>query len=363
MNKNKVRNTVHTTGRSRETRSKGKNISKLQIFIIIGVFIIVLLGILAIPYYQNYIKPFNRTIISIDNKNISMGYFLDQVKLTKSDPMTMLQTLTQEELIKMEAPKYGIKVTNADVERYLRAQAASPGGTISDIEFREWYRQQLNNSKVSDSQYKKTVSFTILSNRLQGYLAARVPTVMPQVHLNWIVVSSEQAADNAIARINSGESFADVAKDVSLDTSTKDNGGDLGWFPPEVAASQFSISESTIDKLAVDQVSEPFAHYAQQSSTSTSQQNQTPDYWYILMVSTKDNAHQVDSNSLSVLKNNALNDWYSREIKIHNVRYNFNSETYAWINYQLQKSSPVTPGTTTTTTGSSGNSGNSSGGG
>lgn len=357
--KNRARNTDHSAKQPQEKRSRGKNISKLQIFIIIGVFIIVVLGILAVPYYQNYIQPFNRTVISIDNENISMRYFIEQIKLNNSDAMSMLQTLTQQELIKMVAPNYGIRVTSADIDRYLRSQAAGPGGTISDVEYREWYRQQLNSKKISDSQYKESVSYTIMYNRLQQYLAARVPAVMPEVDLNWIVVQTQDDANKAAARIKSGESFADVAKDVSLDTSTNENGGNLGWFPPEVVADQFSISESTIDKLAIDEVSDPMAHMPQQ--TSSSDQSQGPDYWYILMVSARDNAHQVDNNSLAILKSNALNDWYTLEVKKHNIRYNFNSEIYAWINYQLQKSSPVTPGTTTTTSGS--NSGSSPSGG
>lgn len=47
-------------------------------------------------------------------------------------------------------------------------------------------------------------------------------------HLRHLVVKTEAEAQTALNRINGPETFEAVAKDVSLDTSTKDQGGDLG---------------------------------------------------------------------------------------------------------------------------------------
>jgi peptidyl-prolyl cis-trans isomerase C len=47
-------------------------------------------------------------------------------------------------------------------------------------------------------------------------------------HLRHLVVKTEDDARKALARINGPETFEQVAKDVSLDASTKDQGGDLG---------------------------------------------------------------------------------------------------------------------------------------
>ncbi|MGH9010080.1 MAG: peptidyl-prolyl cis-trans isomerase [Acidimicrobiia bacterium] len=46
--------------------------------------------------------------------------------------------------------------------------------------------------------------------------------------LRHLVVKTEDEAKKALARINGPETFEAVAKDVSLDTSTKDQGGELG---------------------------------------------------------------------------------------------------------------------------------------
>jgi peptidyl-prolyl cis-trans isomerase C len=47
-------------------------------------------------------------------------------------------------------------------------------------------------------------------------------------HLRHLVVATADEANKALARIKGGESFASVAKAVSLDTATKNQGGDLG---------------------------------------------------------------------------------------------------------------------------------------
>jgi peptidyl-prolyl cis-trans isomerase C len=47
-------------------------------------------------------------------------------------------------------------------------------------------------------------------------------------HLRHLVVATEDDARKALARVNGPETFETVAKAVSLDTTTKDNGGDLG---------------------------------------------------------------------------------------------------------------------------------------
>jgi peptidyl-prolyl cis-trans isomerase C len=52
--------------------------------------------------------------------------------------------------------------------------------------------------------------------------------VPEQRHLRHLVVADEADAQKALTRIKGPESFEAVTQDVSLDTSTKDKGGDLG---------------------------------------------------------------------------------------------------------------------------------------
>jgi len=258
--------------------------------------------------------------------------------------MSMINTITQEEVIKEVAPKFGISVSASDIDNQLRYMAANGGDPLSDIEFKEWYHQQLNDGRMSDSQLKEIIKTGLLNTRLHAYLADRVPTVMPQVHLNMIVVTTESDAQRVVDRLNRGEKFSAVAQDMSIDSTTQAQGGDVGWMPPEV-----STFNDQIVKLAVNEISDPIPHFGTDSSTGTA--SDTPDSYYILMISETDPARQVDDTSLQVLKSQSLDTWYNAEVHNHDIQYNFDSSTYAWINWQLQKYNPPTSSTTTTGSG------------
>lgn len=73
------------------------------------------------------------------------------------------------------------------------------------------------------------------------------------------VIDSEQARariEALHARIVAGEDFAKIARENSDDTSTRNGGGDMGWFPLQAWGS--SVAEN-IEKLADGQLSEPFS--------------------------------------------------------------------------------------------------------
>jgi hypothetical protein len=319
-----------------EPGSKEVKRSRRQIFIIIGIVVVVILGILAPLYYLNYVKPFNRTIITVDDVQLSMRYFLERTRLADSDPLTMLESLTNELVIKIVAPQYGIQVTDGDIDQELRNMASDGTGDISDVEFKEWYRQLLNDNKVSDSQYREMVYINLLTSRLHVYLAERVPTVAEQVHLHVIVVWTYEEAQTVVDRLEVGEDFATVAQEVSIDTESKDKGGDLGWIPPAIF-----IYEDQIAALEVNEISAIIPYYSQTDTTTTSTE---PDMCYIFMVSEKDSARQLTEEHRQILQARALELWLAEEIPNHAITYNFNSEIYTWLNWQLQKSSEQTDG-------------------
>lgn len=313
------------SGSPHEPKAKGVKISRRRLFLIIGIVVVVILVILAIPYYNNYIAPFNRTIINVDGNEISARYFLDRAQLAESDPLTMLDALTDELVIKIMAPQYGIQVTEDDIDQTLRALA---GGGVSDAEFEEWYRQQLNDYQISDEMYREIIYLNLLTGRLNSYLVEHMSTVADHVHLHVIVVTDYDAAQDAFARLEAGEDFANVAGEVSIDASAAD-GGDVGWVPPVI------ISDYG-DMIASLEVNEPFGPIAYYSDSTTSS---TPSAYYIFMVSEKESGRELDEDNLAILQSMALDLWLNEEIPQHDVSYNFNSEIYAWMNEQLEKSS------------------------
>jgi peptidyl-prolyl cis-trans isomerase C len=67
-----------------------------------------------------------------------------------------------------------------------------------------------------------------------------------------ILVSTEAEAKDIIAQLGKGADFAKLAKEKSKDSS-KDKGGDLGWFPPAAMVKPFSDALVKLQKGQVTQ--------------------------------------------------------------------------------------------------------------
>ena len=295
-------------------------------FVIASVVIVLILIIVGVSLYLNA-APFRRTIITVDDTSINMDYFLKRTKLASADPMVMLEVLTNEQLIKIEAPRYVAEVSPEDVDQELRRITSRKSETISESEFKEWYRQLLNETGLSDSEYKEFIATNLLATRLHEYLAERVPTVTEQVNVHAILLDTEDM-DKIWKKVDEGEDLnkLTITTEIWQDKQSEGKVGDLGWLPRGVLGSGF---DQVAFNLTIGDVSAPLL-------VDKLSQTEESDY-FIIMVSEKADAREVDEDSLQILKAKALDDWLLKEIKFHEIEWNFNSEIYAWINWQLSK--------------------------
>lgn len=79
---------------------------------------------------------------------------------------------------------------------------------------------------------------------------------LEQVHAGHILVADEAAAKDVVAKLDKGEDFEKLAKEVSTDPSAKENGGDLGYFTQnqmvkEFADAAFAMEPGTYSKEPV----------------------------------------------------------------------------------------------------------------
>lgn len=305
--------------------------SRRQLFFIIGIVVVILLAIVAIPYYQNYVAPFNKIIIQVDDEEVTVRYFLERAQVAGADPMSMLESLTNELVLKITAPRYGIEVTEEDIDQELRSMASDGTGEISDVEFKEWYRQELNETKISDDRYRELVGISLLYSRMEAYLAEQVPYEAEQVHLHIILISDYDEGLAVKERLDAGEDFAAVAREVSIDGTSSETGGDIGWMPTIISAFEYEIGI-----LDVNEISAVMPYYS--STTSTSESTE-PDYYYILKISEKDDARTLTEEHRAIIQTRALEFWLAQEIPQHDISYDFDSESYAWLSWQLEKRS------------------------
>jgi parvulin-like peptidyl-prolyl isomerase len=104
---------------------------------------------------------------------------------------------------------------------------------------------QLTTIGLTEAQIRQLYESNILRQKLFDIITADVPHTQDQVWARHILVSDEATANAVRQRLLNGEDFTKVAAEVSIDTGTKTNGGDLGWFGkgamvPEFEAAAFS---------------------------------------------------------------------------------------------------------------------------
>ena len=296
--------------------------------IIVAVLVAVIIGATAgTAIYRYRVIPFRITVLEVGGTSINMRYFLKRIAMSGKLPISMLLLLTEEQIIKQTVtrPPYNITFQDQDIDQFARDLARGKGETIKEAEFREWYRQKLNESHLSDVEFRELLKTMLLMQKMSKYLGERVPIVAEQVFLNMIPVKDSGVGAEVKKKYDAGEDFAALARKYSVDPKLKDNGGKVGWFPRGVLAAG---SDSAAFELEVGKISDPF--YIDEH---------TP---VVIMISKKVAARKIDEQSLRVLRSKALDEWYKKEYANHEVKFHgfhdgYDSKTDAWVQRQLMR--------------------------
>jgi parvulin-like peptidyl-prolyl isomerase len=317
---------------------KKKPESKNRLVLAITAIVLVIAIIAGSAYYMVAIQPFQRVILSVGNDNIKTGYFLKRMVAAQGITAdAMIQNLTSELIVEQQAKMLGLPaITDDEASSYLRNIAKGDAESISDDDYNKWFQQQQDRTGLTAGEFMEIAARELQAQKLQDIIGANINTEVPQVHLSIIVLGDSDSAVAAKARIDGGESFESVAKDVSLDTDSKENGGDIGWQVPSLLNTQIS---SVLDTLDIRKCSDPVTLTQTDSTTGATSTN-----YALLMVTEKSAAMQVTDTQLSQLKYMSFLDWINQqesgtEVVFHglNGSTTLDEQTSTWINYQVQK--------------------------
>jgi len=308
-----------------ETATKTKPRRRTIILSVIVVVIVVVIAGVAV--YRDRVAPFNIVVVEVNDTQIKMRYFLKRVAMSGEPAMNMMQILTREQMIKLAAENtpFNITVTAEDIDRFGRELARGEGASIGEGEFREWYRQQLNETRLSDAEYRDLLRTGLLGVKMAEHLSQRIPTVAEQVFVNMIPTADFSEAEMVKEKYEAGEDFAALAREYSVQPELGEIGGKIGWFPQ-------GVLDPRLDSLAfgldVGRVSDPIP---------LDEQN-----IIIMMISEKTAAREIDEQSLVVLKSKVLDKWYGdayKEFEVHFQGFDngYDSETDAWVQWQLMR--------------------------
>jgi len=214
--KEKQRPTKGQLSSWQKQQRRQKIITYIGIFIVSAALILTGIGV----YYQWYlpdIKPRGNTALEINGEKYNAGYLIDALDYyTGGEPsyapylLTFLIEQIPKNIFTLEAAEeMGYSVTKEEVKQIIEENNLSDNKAVRDI-----VETQL-----------------ILQKLKEEYFSPQVPVSGEQRNILAMFLESESQALEVAARIAAGEDFADLAAELSLDSYTKDNGGDMDWHP------------------------------------------------------------------------------------------------------------------------------------
>jgi parvulin-like peptidyl-prolyl isomerase len=337
------------------------------LWIAAGTLIALVILILAGGWVLDHVVRPRDTVAEVSGQQITAGQLLDAVRpqakamdhqasagsggppaadqQKRALPDQELSTLVEQTIIRQEADRRGITISDDEVDQQLQQilaqrQASSqptPAPTPSPTDASATtpttptalptlqpdaasaaMQTLLNQTGFTDSEVRYQVRQEVLYNKVQAAVAAeQAATSQEQIHARHILLKTQDDANNALQQLQDGADFGQLAQQLSTDPGSKDKGGDLGWFPRGIMNKPF----------------EDAAFVLQPGQTSGVVQS--PSGYHIIQVLEDDPNRPVAPDQLQTLQSKAFNSWLQSKQTGSDVRQSLNDSDRDWILVQL----------------------------
>lgn len=172
-----------------------------------------------------------------------------QLEVNAADPNALrgevLDQLIEQQVIEQGAAAQNITVSDDEVQTELQSNIDLAGS-------QDAWNQWLTINQYTADEFTGTLRYTLITNRVRDSLTSDLNGDVRQVHARHILLKTEAEAKDVLTRLSNGEDFATLAAAVSNDETTKQQGGDLGWFTqeellvPELGQAAFALQPGQI---------------------------------------------------------------------------------------------------------------------
>jgi len=375
--------------------------TRLQKIILVSaaVVLVLVIGIPLFGYYREIYAKGQETVLKVNGKAFNADYYVKRVYFglylldlqdastpsQQTDPWTnartslplqMLDTLTQEELIRQGAQKLGITATPEEITKSMQDRILPPVGPDEkvdqvkrDADFQAALKGILQKGRLSEPEFRAMVEVDVLRDKIDEHLKSQVTSPAEQVHARGILFTTADEAKAARDKIAGGADFAAVADEeakkntpeptptpqpsptpsaqpgeptptpqTGAPTATPQagqpnpsgadqqqpqqpvlNGGDLGWFPRGTHSWEF---DQAVFKMKPGDLSDPIS---------------TPEGYWLVKVEEHADAKDIDETTLTTVKNNALQYWLEQQQGSSQIERYFDSGKYSWVMDQVNQ--------------------------
>ena len=207
----------------------------------VGLIVLFAFVLIAIGFYTSRIAPDQATVIQIGDRKFDYA-FLErraQAELARgrfdatnvgSGLSAVIALVEREELTREAAASLGVTATEEEIDARYRARLGIPRNAARD-QIGSRVRADLLRLGLSFDEYRESVVADVLGAKLRDQFEAAVPDEVEYVELHLIETASQAAAIQALDRLEGDESFATVARELSIHPSASTSGSDLSWVP------------------------------------------------------------------------------------------------------------------------------------
>lgn len=220
-------------------------------------------------------KPISKTAFDQYAQQLRGKAKVDSAEASKS----LVDQLVMEELLVQEAGKQKLADDPQIKQQMEMVQRNLLASTV--------VRRMLSANAPSEEAIKKEYDTAVAAMKGKEYKASH------------ILVDSEDKAKEVIAELKKGGNFAELAKAKSTDSS-KDNGGDLGWFTPSMMVPPFAEAVAKMEK-----------------GKTSEQPVQTPFGWHVILLedvrdATPPSMDELKPQIAQMLQSKLVNDYLEK---------------------------------------------------
>jgi parvulin-like peptidyl-prolyl isomerase len=163
----------------------------------------------------------------------------------------VLEQMIDQELIRQAAVEMGVSISEAELEASIQDIIEQSGG-------QDQFNQSLQGMDTTYEDFRQMLLDQLLSEAVYSAVTASISPVAEQVHARHILLPTRERAEEVLARLQAGEDFSYLAREYSEDISSRESGGDVGFFPrgvmpPEVEEVAFSLEVGETSEIVETQ--------------------------------------------------------------------------------------------------------------